>query len=140
MDYSGLLQTPRRRCRYWEVSCGDFGEARTYRYSTGITVADFIYADPPYDGAFTGYNPNGFTWEDQTRLAQLLREHDGPAVVSNAATDRIVTLYGAAGFTLYRITGGQRISVGDRAPVTELLAVRNLDPGLPTLQRLEAIG
>jgi len=54
----------------------------------------------PYDVEFTEYSQNGFTWDDQVRLAQWLAKHPGPVVASNQATKRIVELYRGLGFQL----------------------------------------
>ncbi len=88
---------------------------------------DFVYADPPYDVEFTQYAKQGFDWEDQVRLADWLSEHDGPVVISNQATERIVDLYRGAGFALRFLDGPRRIScTGDRTPAKEVLATKGL--------------
>ena len=86
---------------------------------------DFIYADPPYDVEFTDYSKEGFTWEDQVRAAEWLARHRGPVVLSNQATDRIVSLYETLGFTLQYHAAPRRIScTGDRSPAREVLAIK----------------
>src|SRR5262245_6444008 len=55
-----------------------------------MQAGDFIYADPPYDVEFTTYSAGGFSWADQLRTAEFLARHDGPTVISNQATDRVV--------------------------------------------------
>jgi DNA adenine methylase len=88
---------------------------------------DFVYADPPYDVEFTTYSAGGFTWQDQVRTAEWLARHSGPVILANQATDRIVTLYRALGFTLRLLDAPRRIScTGDRSPAKEVLALRNL--------------
>jgi DNA adenine methylase len=88
---------------------------------------DFVYADPPYDVDFTNYSQHGFTWDEQVRTAEWLAEHPGPVVLSNQATDRIVRLYRRLKFTLKFLQAPRMIScTGDRTPVTEVLALRNL--------------
>ena len=42
---------------------------------------DFVYADPPYDVAFTHYARGGFSWDDQVRAATRLAAHAGPVVL-----------------------------------------------------------
>ena len=86
---------------------------------------DFVYADPPYDVDFTTYSAGGFSWTDQVRTAQYLSKHDGPTVISNQATDRIVGLYQELGFTLTYLDAPRRIScTGDRSTAREVLATK----------------
>jgi DNA adenine methylase len=90
-----------------------------------IRKGDFVYADPPYDVEFTTYSSGGFSWEDQQRAAKFLARHDGPVVISNQATPRIVELYEALGFALSYLPGPRRIScTGDRTAAREVLAVK----------------
>ena len=93
-----------------------------------IESDDFIYADPPYDVEFTKYAKEDFSWADQVRLAEFLAAHEGPVVLSNQATERIVTLYEKNGFALTFLQGPRRIScTGDRSPAREVLAVRRME-------------
>ena len=90
-----------------------------------IETGDFIYADPPYDVEFTTYSAGGFSWKDQERTAELLARHDGPVVISNQATPRIIDLYERHGFKLMYLDGPRRIScTGDRTAAREVLATR----------------
>mgnify|MGYP003575707854 FL=1 len=90
-----------------------------------IQKGDFVYADPPYDVEFTTYSPGGFSWDDQRRTAEFLAEHDGPVVISNQATKKIVELYKRLGFQLSYLAGPRRIScTGDRTAAREVLAVK----------------
>jgi DNA adenine methylase len=90
-----------------------------------IRKGDFVYADPPYDVEFTTYSPGGFSWEDQERTAQFLADHDGPVVISNQATPKIIELYEGLGFELSYLPGPRRIScTGDRTAAREVLAVK----------------
>jgi len=94
---------------------------------TPIESGDFIYADPPYDVEFTDYAKEGFTWDDQVRAAEWLARHRGPVVLSNQATDRIVSLYETLGFTLQYHAAPRRIScTGDRSPAREVLAIKGV--------------
>ena len=105
----------------WEFRNEDF-EALPIRPN------DFIYADPPYDVQFTQYAKEDFSWVDQVRLAEFLAAHEGPVVLSNQATERIVALYEKNGFTLSFLEGPRRIScTGDRSPAMEILAVRGME-------------
>jgi DNA adenine methylase len=90
-----------------------------------IKKGDFVYADPPYDVEFTSYSAGGFSWEDQHRAAEFLARHDGPVVISNQATPRIVRLYKQLGFQVRYLHGPRRIScTGDRTAAREVLAVK----------------
>jgi DNA adenine methylase len=95
----------------------------------GLSFApgDFVYADPPYDVEFTSYSAGGFSWNDQVRTAELLAEHNGPVVISNQATSRVVALYKSLGFELTYLDAPRRIScTGDRSTAKEVLATRNI--------------
>ena len=90
-----------------------------------LRPTDFIYADPPYDVPFTSYAPQGFSWDQQVRLANWLAHHPGPSVLSNQATARVVELYQDLGFELHFLQAPRRInSSGNRAPAAEVLAVK----------------
>ena len=59
------------------------------------------------------------------RAAEWLARHRGPVVLSNQATDRIVSLYETLGFTLQYHAAPRRIScTGDRSPAREVLAIK----------------
>lgn len=111
----------RRVFELWSFCSTDFTDVE-------IKSGDFLYVDPPYDGTFVGYSENGFTWDDQTRLALWCNEHDGPIVVSNSYTERIVELYKGLGFKTFRILAPRSISrsAEGRQPVFELLATRSV--------------
>jgi DNA adenine methylase len=104
--------------RQWQFTNADIEELR-------IETGDFIYADPPYDVEFTTYSAGGFSWKDQERTAELLARHDGPVVISNQATPRIIDLYERLGFELTYLDGPRRIScTGDRTAAREVLAIK----------------
>ena len=66
-----------------------------------------------------------FTWDDQVRTAEWLSKHPGSVVLSNQATENIVTLYKRLGFDLFFLDAPRRIScTGDRTPVKEVLALK----------------
>jgi DNA adenine methylase len=106
--------------RNWQFTCTDFEDIP-------VQPDDFIYADPPYDVEFTQYSKEGFTWEDQVRLAQWLARHPGRVVLSNQATNRIVRLYKNLGFCLRYLDAPRMINcTGDRTPAREVLAVKGV--------------
>ena len=104
--------------RQWEFSNLDI-EALAFE------PGDFIYADPPYDVEFTTYSAGGFSWDAQVRTVELLARHDGPVVISNQATPRIIELYEHRGFELTYLDAPRRIScTGDRTAAREVLAMK----------------
>ncbi|MFN8379403.1 MAG: Dam family site-specific DNA-(adenine-N6)-methyltransferase [Anaerolineae bacterium] len=104
----------------WDFSYADFAQLQ-------LEPGDFVYADPPYDVEFVNYSKGGFHWDDQVRLAQWLAQHPGPVLISNQATERIVTLYRSLNFDLRYFEAPRRISSdGNRKPAREVLATRNL--------------
>lgn len=106
--------------RRWDFSAHPF-------HTLAVQDDDFIYADPPYDVPFRQYAREGFTWDDQVRLAHWLHAHRGPVVLSNQATPRILDLYIRLGFTIRLLEAPRMISrTGDRTPAQEVLATRNL--------------
>jgi DNA adenine methylase len=105
----------------WQFSLGRFDRMK-------LRSNDFVYADPPYDVEFTQYSKDGFSWDDQVRTAEFLVKHDGPVILSNQATRRIVRLYRDLGYKLIKLDAPRRIScTGDRSRAKEVLALRNLD-------------
>ena len=107
--------------RNWDFTVSDFEEVL-------LEPDDFVYADPPYDVEFRQYSKEGFTWDDQVRLAKWLVKHSGPVVLSNQATPRIRTLYSELGFKLRFLEAPRMISCkGDeRKPATEVIALRGI--------------
>jgi DNA adenine methylase len=88
---------------------------------------DFVYADPPYDVEFRQYASGGFEWNEQVRTAKWLAQHPGPVVLSNQATDRVVSLYRTLGYHLTHLSAPRMINcTGDRTRALEVLATRNL--------------
>ena len=105
----------------WKFKAGAFDRVK-------LKADDFVYADPPYDVEFTQYAKGGFSWNDQIRTAEWLSKHDGPVILSNQATRRIVQLYRDLGYKLIKLDAPRRIScTGDRTQAKEVLALRNLD-------------
>lgn len=106
--------------RDWVFTCGDFAVL-------ALVPDDLIYADPPYDVAFTSYSPGGFAWPDQVRLADWLATHPGPVIASNQATPRILDLYAGRGFAIRVLPAPRLIAcTGDRTPAQEMLATKGI--------------
>jgi DNA adenine methylase len=121
INYIRDFSTYHEIVREWQFTTGDFEQVR-------VAPDDFLYADPPYDVEFRSYSKEGFSWNDQIRLAEWLSEHRGPTVLSNQATDRILSLYSRLGFELRILKGPRMINcTGDRSPAKEVLATRGLD-------------
>jgi DNA adenine methylase len=106
---------------HWDFTVGDFE-------SIHLESTDFVYADPPYDVEFRQYSKEGFSWEDQVRLAKWLVKHSGPVMLSNQATRRIRKLYTNLGFELRFLKAPRMISCkGDqRRPATEVIALKGV--------------
>ena len=118
----------------WKFREGDFEDLE-------LQPGDFVYADPPYDVPFTRYFEQGFDWDDQVRLARWLAQHEGPVVLSNQATERIVRLYESHGFEIAFLDAPRRISSdGDRSPAREVLASRNVALSNPAHSTPEGTG
>ena len=108
----------------WKFTNTDFGKIK-------INSNDLIYADPPYDVEFRQYSRNGFEWSEQERLAKWLANQNCPAIASNQATDRILSLYKDLGFEYKILDAPRRISCnGDRVPAKEMLAYKGFAKGL----------
>lgn len=89
---------------------------------------DFIYCDPPYDDCFTGYQPGGFTAEDQERLRNTIQGWVGAGaqvMMSNSDTPLIRRLYRGGGgrFFLHEAEAPRLISsrAAGRGAVAELI-------------------
>ena len=115
-DYSAYKEAFAR----WDFSSVDFEELT-------LEKDDFVYADPPYDVEFTQYTGKSFTWEDQVRLGKWLAKHEGPVVLSNQATDRVIDLYENLGYKVSVLIAPRMIScTGNRTPAREVLATKGL--------------
>lgn len=102
----------------WEFTTGDFEDVQ-------LKKGDFVYADPPYDVEFVNYAKDGFSWNDQVRLAKWLSKHQGVVIASNQATPRILELYTSLGFEIEELDAPRRISSdGNRTSVKEMLAIK----------------
>ncbi|ENA1773672.1 Dam family site-specific DNA-(adenine-N6)-methyltransferase [Yersinia ruckeri] len=105
--------------------CCDFSEALEM-----VVAGDVIYCDPPYipvssTADFTHYHADGFSDDDQRRLALALvntADNGCKVVVSNSDTPRAAELY--ALFAVHSITAPRSISCkGDgRQKVQEIIA------------------
>ncbi len=95
---------------------------------------DFVYMDPPYvplskTSAFTSYTMNGFSLEDQSRLARVARELDSRGarfMISHSATHIVKDLF--SGFNLHEVKARRAInSIGTgRGAIAELI-ITNYD-------------
>jgi DNA adenine methylase len=89
----------------------------TYRSVRDIAKSgDFIYFDPPYHpltktANFTGYTQDDFRMEDQSNLAQLVKDLDKKGckiMVSNSYSDFVLALY--QGFNIYSLSAKRAIN------------------------------
>jgi len=121
INYEMDLERYRTFFNEWRFYSGDFGELE-------LESNSFIYADPPYDVEFRQYSKEGFSWDDQVRMAEWLARHPGPVIASNQATPRIVELYTKLGFRIEYVRAPRMIScTGDRSSALEILALKGLD-------------
>lgn len=120
INYQGDFSSYKKVFQKWEFAIGDFEKV-------ALAPDDFVYADPPYDVEFRQYAKEGFSWDDQVRLAEWLSRHEGPVVLSNQATERVVSLYRELGFELRFLQARRMIScTGDRSYVEEVLAMKGV--------------
>ncbi len=119
INYQNNFSAYQKVFKNWDFCCKDF-------QNLSIPENSLIYADPPYDVEFRQYSAEGFSWEDQERLAVWLTKQNVPAIVSNQATKRIERLYQDLGFQIQELEAPRRIScTGDRTPALEILATIN---------------
>ena len=88
-------------------------------------TGDVIYCDPPYDGCFTSYQPNGFPADSQARLrdsAKAWAAKGATVVLSNADTIAMRALY--AGWQVHAVSAPRYInSKGDGRGATPELVI-----------------
>lgn len=98
------------------------------------TNGDFIYFDPPYHpvsktAGFTDYNSNGFTFDDQKRLAAVFKNLSKKGVflmLSNSKVTEIEDLF--AGFNIDTVDAKRFINCnGQRRSGTKEIIVTNYD-------------
>jgi DNA adenine methylase len=90
---------------------------------------DFVYLDPPYDpvsatSSFASYTADGFSWDDQKRLARsciALNRRGVRFLLSNSATGRIRELYRGFEQRLVRAPRFINSKAESRGRVDELL-------------------
>lgn len=121
INYKNNFLDYQKQLNKWVFSQKDFQELE-------LLDNDFIYADPPYDVQFRQYSQQGFSWDDQERLAEYLSKHKGPVVLSNQATGKVKKLYKSLGFKLHYLDAPRRISCkpSGRHEVKEVLALRGI--------------
>ena len=90
---------------------------------------DFVYCDPPYDGTFTGYQPDGFKDTDQIRLketADLWGKQGASVMISNSDTPFIRDLY--KDYHIHTITAQRNISCnGNTRGKTAEVLIKNYE-------------
>jgi DNA adenine methylase len=92
-------------------------------------AGEFVYLDPPYDpvsatSSFASYTADGFTWDDQKRLARAcigLNRRGVRFLLSNSATERIRELYRGFEQRLVRAPRFINSKAESRGRVDELL-------------------
>ena len=94
-----------------------------------VAPGDFVYLDPPYDpvsatSSFASYTADGFTWDDQKRLARAciaLNRRGVRFLLSNSATERVRELYRGFEQRMVRAPRFINSKAGSRGRVEELL-------------------
>jgi len=114
----------------------------------GAGPGDFVYCDPPYaplsrTSSFANYTADGFTVQDQARLARAVIDACGRGavvVLSNSSADEIVSLYTSAParrakLAVHRVPARRMINsrATARGPVDELI-VTNSRPSLAAVR------
>lgn len=118
----------------WEIVNGSYDKV-------SVMKGDLVFADPPYDATFSDYTSSGFSWDDQVRLAEHLRDlgtdPEISVIATNSKTSRIVELYSDLGFTLTTESAPRNISSdGNRDRIDEMVAYLNLRQ---TTKELESV-
>jgi len=118
------LRAASRALQRATITCGDFLQALF-----SARRGDFIYFDPPYHplsptSSFTSYTEDGFSYEDQKRLAQAFRELDARGclvMLSNSCAEAVLELY--RGYRIEKLLAKRAINsqVAGRGPVPEIV-------------------
>lgn len=115
------LQAVAKALRGVSLKAVSYQKATVRRAKAG----DFVYFDPPYDGAsFTSYTPHGFGEEDQISLAytfDALVARGVHVLLSNADTPRVRELYAKHKITEVQARRSVNSDGTGRGKVTELL-------------------
>ncbi len=119
INYTFDVEAYQRLFKNWKFTNEDFEDVK-------VPSQALVYADPPYDVEFTHYNAGGFDWGEQVRLVRYLRTLSNPMVLSNQATERIVSLYKSYDFKLTFEKAPRFISCKKREKVEEVIAYRNI--------------
>jgi DNA adenine methylase len=124
-NYSLDMESYKERFSSWVFSVGTFK-------NIVLSQNDFIFADPPYDVDFRNYSKDSFYWQDQEELIEWLSNHQGPIVLCNSATQRILDMYRSNGYELSILK--ERIFIkanGDRTPANVVIATKNISLPFP---------
>ena len=119
-----------KRLQQAELYCEDFE-----RIMDQAVAGDVVYCDPPYADqadkrSFTGYGKEGFSWDDQTRLADKARElaeRGIRVVISNHDTSSTRELYFGAQLHFLDVRRSIAAQADSRGTAHELVAVFGLD-------------
>lgn len=109
-----------------ELEVADFSEVTRH-----AKRGDFVYFDPPYvpvsdTSYFTAYSAGGFSWDDQRRLAEVLRvlsKKKVQVMLSNSDAPALRELY--ADFRIESVAATRRINsqVGGRGKIGEIVVL-----------------
>ncbi len=89
--------------------------------------ADLNFVDPPYYKNFVGYSSDGFKWEQQISLLDILEDSEKPTIYCNSFEPQIIHECKKRGFSTYRTyrSGSINSNASKREAVPELIAFRN---------------
>jgi DNA adenine methylase len=137
LDAPNLLKCSEALNQYAALYCDDFAKV-----VAPAVEDDLVYFDPPYaplnaTSNFTSYTKDGFTYEDQKRLAETFRtlvDRGVKVVLSNSNTAHIRDLYN--GFETHEVAARRCInSRGDkRGPVKELVIIGRRERDVPEIE------
>ncbi|NBW56469.1 Dam family site-specific DNA-(adenine-N6)-methyltransferase [bacterium] len=92
-----------------------------------LTNNDFLFCDPPYDGAFPFYSKELFDFTQHQKLVSWIKKQGNPVLIMNHPTPRILELYADEGLEISFLMAPRTLSanMGSRGPTQELIASYN---------------
>lgn len=109
----------------FNFNVGDFEELGSEQFGKDA----FHFIDSPYDETFSDYSQEGFDWSDHVRLIEWASKLEGPVLLTNKATDRVLELLNEHGFNYKLVAKKHTIAAsGDaRKAMFEVFAWKNAE-------------